>query len=197
MVSAHGVSRGRAVDRVSLTSVAWSPRSELGLADWIEQGRRLGVIGRGAAWWIGDWLCYGNERYGERYVRAARVTGYDVQTLMNMVYVASRIPVSRRREKLSWSHHADVAAFDGDRQEHWLAQAEAERWAVRDLRAQLRDERRRAGAAAGVGPAAGPASPPGAPEHASAPEDPADGYAVVVCPECGFRGAVGVERPAA
>ena len=38
---------------------------------------------------------------------------------MNMVYVASRFEVSRRREMLSWSHHAALAALDRDGQELW------------------------------------------------------------------------------
>jgi hypothetical protein len=31
---------------------------------------------------------------------------------MNVVYDATRVPISRRLEKLSWSHHAELAAFD-------------------------------------------------------------------------------------
>lgn len=129
--------RGRA-----LTSTAWVPEGDLGLAQWIDYGYRLGALGRGVAWWIGDWLRYGNERYGEKYVRAARVTGYDVQSLMNMNYVASCFPPSRRREQLSWSHHAEVAALDEAEQDRWLALAERERLSVHSLRLELRTARR-------------------------------------------------------
>ncbi|HEX8743548.1 MAG TPA: LmbU family transcriptional regulator [Thermoleophilaceae bacterium] len=128
--------------RVALTPVSWSPSADaLCFKDWVEQGRRLGVMGRGAAWWIGDWVQYGNVAYGERYVRAARITGYDVQTLMNMVYVASRFEISRRREKLSWSHHSELAAMEPQEQDRWLAHAERERLSVRDLREELRRDR--------------------------------------------------------
>jgi hypothetical protein len=68
---------------------------------------------------------------------AARITGYDDQTLMNMVYVATRFEVSRRREKLSWSHHAEVAALDREEQEWWLDRAGAGRLTVRGLRDEL------------------------------------------------------------
>src|SRR5215213_10871726 len=94
---------------LSLTPVAWIARDGMKLVDWVVQGRKLGVMGRSAAWWIGDWLRYGNLEYGEKYMRAARITGYDVQSLMNMVYVASHFDASRRRETLSWSHHSEVA----------------------------------------------------------------------------------------
>ena len=125
-----------------LTAVSWSATLELGLADWVDQGRRLGVMGRGAAWWIGDWLQYGNGVYGEKYVRAARITGYDVQSLMNMVYVASHFEISRRRETLSWSHHADLAALPSKQQDYWLDRAIGGHMAVRDLRDELRRARR-------------------------------------------------------
>ena len=124
--------------RIRVSTVEWSPEVELGLAEWLSQGRRIGVTGRSAGWWIGDWLRYGNARFGERYSRAARVTGYDVQTLMNMVYVASRFDSSRRREILSWSHHAELAALDPETQDHWLEKAIEERLSVRDLRLEVR-----------------------------------------------------------
>jgi hypothetical protein len=127
--------------RVAMNPVAWVARDELELSEWVGYGRRIGVTGRSAGWWIGDWLRYGNARFGERYVRAARTTGYDVQTLTNMVYVASRFAIARRRESLSWSHHAELAALDPEQQEHWLAFAAEERLSVRDLRTELRNSR--------------------------------------------------------
>lgn len=108
------------------------------LDNWVECGRRLGAVGRGVGWWIGDWLIYGNERYGEKYVRASRITGYDTQTLMNMAYVASRFDYLRRREPLSWSHHAEVAALEIDDQERWLTFAIDHRLSVRSLRQEVK-----------------------------------------------------------
>jgi hypothetical protein len=127
----------------NLTGTAWVPGTELALDDWIEHGRRLGVIGRASSWWIGDWLRYGNLEFGERYARASRITGYDVQTLMNMVYVATAIPPEQRRESLSWSHHAELAALPVEERARWLDMAEAERMSVRCLRAEVRRTRPR------------------------------------------------------
>jgi hypothetical protein len=128
--------------RPAITTVAWRPDPDLSFAEWIGQGRKLGLMGRNVGWWIGDWLRFGNAVYGERYVRASRVTGYDVQTLMNMVYVASHIEPSRRREGLSWSHHAEVACLTPAEQDRWLDHAEEQRLSVRCLRQELRRERR-------------------------------------------------------
>ena len=126
----------------ALTRTSWLPTRELRIRDWVEHGRRLGVIGRGVGWWVGDWLRYGNMKFGERYARASRITGYDVQTLMNMVYVASAYDVSERRANLSFSHHAELAALPPAARERWLDLAESNRLSVRCLREELRRERR-------------------------------------------------------
>jgi hypothetical protein len=129
--------------RTSLNDVSWHAAEDLSFSEWLEHGRRLGLLGRSAGWWIGDWLTYGNHVFGERYVRASRVTGYDAQTLMNMAYVASRFEASRRRGKLSWSHHAEIAAMETEEQDFWLERAETDRLSVRCLREGIRRERLR------------------------------------------------------
>jgi hypothetical protein len=147
----------------ALSPVAWEPRRRLDLEEWLLHGRRMGSIGRGSAWWIGDWVNYGNAAFGEKYARASRITGYDVQSLMNMAYVASRFELSRRRENLSWSHHAELAALPPDEQDQWLDRAAAGGISVRRLREALRENRSRL------------------------PERPVAERAAVVCPNCGHR----------
>jgi hypothetical protein len=148
--------------------VSWSAPQGLPLSTWADQGRRLGCAGRSAGWWIGDWIRFGNAHYGERYARAARITGYDTQTLMTMAYVAGRFEIFRRRKSLSWSHHAEVASLPPGEQDAWLRRAERDRLSVRGLREELRTARRRAEAEEGEGCGA---------DH---PHE-------VVCPECGHR----------
>jgi hypothetical protein len=143
---AVGPEGGPPTDRspgTGISPVAWEPHHDLQLREWLEHGRRFGALGRGMAWWIGDWIRYGNSRYGEKYTRAARVTGYDVQSLMNMAYVAARFESPRRRAALSWSHHAEVVALCPADQDAWLDLAERERLSVRSLRLELRATRRR------------------------------------------------------
>jgi hypothetical protein len=111
------------------------------MAEWMRYGARFGRIGRACGWWIGDWINYGNAAYGEKYSRAARITKHDVQTLMNMAYVASRYEISRRRENVSWSHHAELAALPAEAQERWLNRVERDALTVRDLRLELRRDR--------------------------------------------------------
>lgn len=127
----------------SLTKIAWMAPQELDHADWLATGRRLGAIGRCSQWWIGDWLRYGASKWGEKYAEAARVTGYDVATLRNMAWVASRFDLSLRNDELTWSHHVLLAPLEVDEQRKWLRRASKERLSVADLRLELRARRQR------------------------------------------------------
>ncbi len=135
---------GEPYGQARITAVAWVADEELAYEEWLRQGSRLGLASRSAAWWIGDWVRYGTAKYGDKYSAAVRVTGYDRQTLMNMVYVATRFDVSRRRETLSWSHHAELAPLEQDDQEAWLNRAVSDRLSVRDLREALAPVKQRA-----------------------------------------------------
>lgn len=122
--------------------MAWSPGGKLSFEAWVIAGRRLGTISRGSQWWVADWMLYGSGRWGEKYVLAAKITGYDSQTLRNMAYVARSVDLSRRRDNLSWSHHAEVSALDPDEQDEWLELASLQGMSVSDLRVALRGARR-------------------------------------------------------
>jgi hypothetical protein len=126
----------------AVSSVAWVANVDLDHRNWLVEGRRIGTIARGSLWWIGDWLAYGTLKWGESYVEAARVTGYDPKTLRNVRYVSSRFHASLRRDDLTWSHHALLAAMGPGDQKHWLARAAADRLTVADLRIELRSANR-------------------------------------------------------
>ena len=158
-----------------LTETSWSPRRELTLPEWIGHGKSLGSVARASGWWIGDWIRYGNAKYGEKYEAAARVTGYDIHSLMNMAYVARRFEISRRREKLSFSHHAELAALHAEQQDLWLDRIEREALSVHALRVQLKR-------AAATLPAS--QSLEGAEIRNPAKQR---GDSDVVCPECGHQ----------
>ena len=117
------------------------PPADLGQAEWLSTGRRLGAIGRCSQWWIGDWIRYGTARWGEKYAEAARVTGYDVASLRNMAWVAAQFDLSLRSDKLTWSHHVLLAPLEPDEQRRWLEHARDQRLSVADLRTELRRTR--------------------------------------------------------
>lgn len=125
-----------------MTPVAWEPDDDLDAETWLRTGLRLGTLSRCNQWWLGDWMRYGTARWGEKYKEAARITGLDPHTLRNIAYVAGSIGVSRRRDKLTWSHHAEVSALEPEEQEKWLVRAETDGLSVSDLRLELRALRR-------------------------------------------------------
>jgi hypothetical protein len=148
--------------------------------EWVAIGHRLGRISRCNQWWLGDWLRYGSAKWGEKYVEAARITGYDVRSLANMASIAASFDISRRRENLTWSHHAVVAALDPEEQDRWLDRAIAERLSVSDLRIELRSVERSSTKVANreLAPSVG--------------ETAAVGKATeLTCPQCGYRLAQG------
>jgi hypothetical protein len=109
--------------------------------DWAGLGRRVAIVADSSAWWIGDWLVFGQHVYGNRYRTAAAETGLDYQTLRNYAWVASRFTPSRRRDALSFGHHAEVAALCEDDQDAWLRRSLVERWSRNELRRRLRAAR--------------------------------------------------------
>jgi hypothetical protein len=121
-----------------VSETAWAPPSDLRFEEWEQVGVTLGRIGRARRWWIGDWVNHGERAYGEKYTLAIDATGYEYQTVANCAYVAKAIEPSRRREGLSWSHHAEVAALEPSEQEAWLDRAQAEGLTRNGLRKAIR-----------------------------------------------------------
>ena len=109
---------------------------------WQQIGLRLALHASASTWWLGDWLAYGQYKYGRRYRNAISATGLDYQTLRNYASVARRFELSRRRDKLSFQHHAEVCALPRSEQDAWLDRAEQNHWARNELRRQLRLARR-------------------------------------------------------
>ena len=63
-------------------------------------------------WWLGDWLNFGESRYGETYSQALDATGYEYATLRQAKWAASRYEMSMRIDNLSWTHHVIAAGAD-------------------------------------------------------------------------------------
>jgi hypothetical protein len=108
---------------------------------WTTMGRRITGVANACAWCLGDWLVYGEEAFGSRYKKALHATSLDYQTLRNYACVARRFEMSRRRDRLSFQHHAEVASLPDAQQDLWLRRAERGRWSRNELRRQLRGER--------------------------------------------------------
>ncbi|MEV7982027.1 LmbU family transcriptional regulator [Streptomyces sp. NPDC086519] len=111
---------------------------DLPLTAWLRVGQQLMSVRDSSAWWAGDWLVYGSERYPHRYREAIERTGLDHQTLRNYAWVARKFPVPRRRPQLSFQHHQEVAALAPDQQNLWLDRSIEYGWSKAELRRRLR-----------------------------------------------------------
>jgi hypothetical protein len=111
--------------------------SGLAFDRWLGIGRHLCAVSTSAAWCLGDWLVFGEVAFAGRYREAVELTGLDYQTLRNYAWVARRFALSRRRDALSFGHHAEVAALAEAEQDFWLRKAEEYRWAVKRLRREV------------------------------------------------------------
>jgi len=108
---------------------------------WRDVGAKVGSLNDATAWWIGDWLAYVVKAFPDRYRTAIEVTGFEYQTLRNYAWVAGRFPPRRRRPRLSFGHHAEVAALEEVDQETWLMRSTINAWTRAQLRRQLRAAR--------------------------------------------------------
>ena len=105
---------------------------------WKALGARIAFYSDASRWWLGDWLTFGQVKYGQRYKEGIELTGLEYQTLRNYAVVARRFELSRRRDNVSFQHHAEVCALPDDDQEFWLDLAGENRWSRAELRRRLR-----------------------------------------------------------
>lgn len=88
---------------------------------------------------IGDAILYGEELYGEEAHQAIEEMNLSEDARQEYVRVAVRVPRSRRRKGLSWSHHRAVAALPPPEQTQWLRRAVDEGLSHHALRDELRN----------------------------------------------------------
>ncbi len=141
--------------KVRVSPLGLEIRGEVSFAEWKRLAPRIGSAVRSCAFVVGDWLVYGEERFGaqlilpgidpgpsraisrEQYDSARAATGIDPAILANYAYVARNVPRSMRRESLSWEHHRAVAKLEEPEQERWLDVAAKEELTSRRLRASI------------------------------------------------------------
>jgi predicted HicB family RNase H-like nuclease len=111
---------------------------KISLERWLAIGRQLSTVVTSSAWCLGDWMIYGEKTFTGRYREAIEQTSLDYQTLRNYAWVARRFPRARRRENLSFAHHAEVASMPQPEQDFWLRKAENLGWSRNKLRREVR-----------------------------------------------------------
>ena len=135
-VNAAGLSLG---EKVQASVIGLRFDDGLDFIEWAKIGSGIGAAIEATAWWIGDWVNYGQWEYGAKYEAALDVTGLDYGTLRNIASVCEKIELSRRRDTLTFSHHIEVASLEADQQNVWLGRAISEQWSRDQLREALRE----------------------------------------------------------
>jgi hypothetical protein len=109
---------------------------KLSYEQWTELMQGLQRAHRSILWLLGDALCWGEDAFGEKFSQV--VSEYARQTQYNAQWVSRHVEISRRREILPWSHHAEVAMLEPAAQDRFLDAAERNVWGVRELREAVR-----------------------------------------------------------
>ena len=109
----------------------------LSLEQWLAVGEQLKISERSLMWWIGDWLYFGERKYGEMYSQAFEATGLSEETCRKAWQVAKRFENGRRLPNLTWGHHLEVAFLPVDQQDELLCRAVREGLSTRELRAEV------------------------------------------------------------
>jgi hypothetical protein len=126
-----------------LTPVSMELPPRMDYEDWAAVGVKLTQIHEFSNWAIGDWLCYGENHFGETYSQAASETGIGEDRLMILRHVSLRVDPLNRIPDLSWSHHRVTAKLPPDEQRQWLLEASKQNWSVKELIDGLRKKGRR------------------------------------------------------
>lgn len=106
--------------------------------EWQSMGDWLQSAERSLMWWIGDWMRFGEHKWGEKYAQAIDATGQSYQTLRDAAWVSGAFGLSERSDKLGWSHYRQAASVkDKSARSLILRDAEQEGWSVRETRAAV------------------------------------------------------------
>lgn len=115
------------------------------LPEWKELGQSLRQIEGCVQFWIGDWARFGDKqgftgKYTDPkvYDELEDITGLQRKTLRNYKSISDNVESSRRRDDLTFGHHAEVAILSPDKQELFLTKASQEKLSIRDLRETIR-----------------------------------------------------------
>src|SRR5919202_6444728 len=100
---------------------------------WREVGRFIKKTENSVHFWIGDWLNYGERRYGEMYLQAIVDTGFEYAILKKDKYIASKIELGLRSPNLTPSHARQIAPLPPLERRYWAEKLKSVPLSVRDL----------------------------------------------------------------
>lgn len=114
--------------------VSWTPSPDMDFDQYQRIGRTFQQIKSSLAWWVGDWLNFGEQKFGEAATQAMEDTGKAVETLAKWKAVSWRVPKEIRRTTLTWTHHFYVAYVPDEHKDLLLGLAEILELSSRELK---------------------------------------------------------------
>lgn len=83
----------------------------------------VGATHNASSWWGGDIILAAEMLYPEEASQLTEALGASPSTRSRWARTSERVPMSRRREELTWSHHFVVSLLEPGDQVMWLQRA--------------------------------------------------------------------------
>jgi hypothetical protein len=111
--------------------------------EWQKAGHLLLVMARGLQFAVGDWLNYGEDKFGEMAAQVIDARDWTEETVRVYRWVSARVPPQNRRitNEITFSHHQAVAKLPPKRQRELLKLAAKDKddpWSVAKLKNEIR-----------------------------------------------------------
>jgi N6-adenosine-specific RNA methylase IME4 len=107
---------------------------DLSYDEWMSFGGKLRLINNACLWWWGDWINFGERKYGETYAQALDESDYSYSSLSGAKWVCSQIEFCRRRQNVPLSFYQEIADLGEQEQDELLDECESNNWTRRELR---------------------------------------------------------------
>ena len=126
------------IEKCQITKTGLKFNEKLSFEEWQEVGKQLQKIHGSIQWWIGDWLNFGERKYGEMYTQAIEETGLDYSTLTTYKSVSGVFESCPRGQNLSWSAHRELASAPEGKRVELLERANEEKMTSREVKEIVR-----------------------------------------------------------
>lgn len=123
-------------DKCEFLSTGLKIDETINFDEWQKLGGVLQQIETCRQWWWGDYIRFGERKFGEMYVQAIDETKLEYSTLRDYVWVANTFNLSDRSDNLSWDIHRRAASAPEPL--NVLQEAEENKWTRRDVQERVK-----------------------------------------------------------
>jgi hypothetical protein len=138
---------------VHLENVQWCELTSIGLKikrqkatleEMQETLDQLMIMDKGSPLALGDAMCLGERRHGEKWAQAVDVnkkTGIKIKTLLEYRRVSEKVPFSIRLENpnIDWSHYQLIADRPDTERRRWVELVAEHGWSISQLKGAFRE----------------------------------------------------------